>query len=101
MTNQFHKVIWLWPLALMACATFPQLDDTISQADRDAPYPSLSDLDAVLASAPAPSALADSTEQLSRISALKARASRLRLPVLSQAERNRLRRGVAVAGPNR
>ncbi|MEL6682023.1 MAG: hypothetical protein AAFQ09_05190 [Pseudomonadota bacterium] len=60
-------------LVLPCCTEFPALDDTISDAARDAPYPDLQPLPTL---APAQSAPGASLE--ARIAALQARADRLR-----------------------
>jgi len=60
-------------LLLPACATFPALDGTISDAARQAPYPALSPLP------PFPAAVGDDEAALrARIAALQARAARIR-----------------------
>jgi len=83
-------------LALASCAAFPALDQTITAADRAAPYPSLTNIDALLAAAPVDRAGPSLQTQESRIAGLRARAARLRGPVLSRGETQRLQRGVAV-----
>ncbi len=66
-----YALIVLFTLA--GCAEFPVLDDNISDAARQAPYPTLQPLpDTVIASAGIDTALDD------RIAALQARAARLR-----------------------
>lgn len=58
---------------LCACAEFPALEGTISDAARDAPYPELTPVPL------APQASADEEDILrARIAALQARADRLR-----------------------
>ena len=63
----------LLPL-LAACATFPALDGTISDAARNAPYPTLTPVP------PLPGATVDAADaaMAARIAALQARAARLR-----------------------
>ena len=60
-------------VALSACTTFPQLEGTISDAARNAPYPTLTPVPA----APPSSGVEDEALQ-ARITALQARAARLR-----------------------
>ncbi len=63
----------LMPLVLSACATFPALEGTISDAARLAPYPTLTPLP------PLPTANDDDEAALqARIDALQARAARIR-----------------------
>jgi len=66
----------LWPLPFLlisACATFPALDGTISDAARQAPYPTLTELP------PFPAITASEDAALeARIAALQARADQLR-----------------------
>lgn len=66
----------LWPLCFVitsACATFPALDGTISDAAKQAPHPRLTQLPAL----PALSASEDADLQ-ARVAALQARAAILR-----------------------
>ena len=65
----------LLPLLLSACATFPALDGTISDAARLAPYPRLTPLPDTME--PVPSGEMDAV-MAARIAALNARAERLR-----------------------
>ncbi|MEO1639922.1 MAG: hypothetical protein AAFU41_11840 [Pseudomonadota bacterium] len=63
------------PIAILlaGCTSFPTLEDTISDAARDAPYPTLTPLPAI------PTAGVDEAEDLNaRIAALQQRADRLR-----------------------
>lgn len=63
----------LLPLALCACASFPELDGTISDAARQAPYPTLTPVPI------APNATGGDQDLLTaRIAALQARAARIR-----------------------
>ncbi|MFO8126824.1 hypothetical protein [Yoonia sp.] len=68
------RCILLVPFCLLfACAAFPALEGTISDAARQAPYPALTPLP------PFPTANGDEeTALLARIDALQARASRIR-----------------------
>ena len=60
-------------LILTACTSFPALDGTISDAARDAPYPTLTPIPL------APPATGDDAADIqSRVTALQARAARLR-----------------------
>lgn len=79
-----------------ACSDFPQLDDTISEADRAAAFPDLVNLDTLLSDVPTGRVQAASTDLDARLAALQNRAARLRGAVLTPPERNRLARGVAV-----
>lgn len=84
-------------LALCAgCTQFPVLDRTITPAMEAAAYPELVPLGPVLAQATAsPIDPAQTQAQLSaRVSALRARAARLRGSVLSGRERQRLAEGL-------
>jgi len=88
--------------SLVACTDFPDLDRRITDSARAAPYPTLQPLDPLLARAqnladngaitPASVAAFDD-----RIAGLRARAARLRGPVIDAATRARMRRGVAVS----
>lgn len=66
-------------LCLTACADFPVLDDTITDADRAAPYPELVNIAPILTQAN--SGASDTAAQnamAARVAALQARAARLR-----------------------
>lgn len=63
----------LFPLMLTACATFPALEGTISEAAQQAPYPDLAPLPAF-----PPENAGDDAAMQARIDALQARAARIR-----------------------
>ncbi|KQI71074.1 hypothetical protein AN191_15270 [Loktanella sp. 5RATIMAR09] len=66
----------LWPLPFLlisACATFPALDGTISDAARQAPYPTLTQLPSL-----PPVSGSENADLQARIAALQARAAQLR-----------------------
>jgi hypothetical protein len=89
-------VLWA-SLALMgACTQFPALDRAITPELSNADYPALVPLDPVLAAAQTPNAESEQTTAAidSRVTALKARAARLRGSVLNGAERQRLKNGL-------
>ena len=67
------RLVILICLALPACATFPALDGTISDAARTAPYPILTPVPL----APTASGVEQDALQ-TRIAALQARAARIR-----------------------
>ena len=80
-----------------ACTQFPQLDARVTPTLEAAEYPALVPLAPILASAQTSGtdpAQANATID-ARISALKARAARLRGSVLSGAERQRLAQGLS------
>ncbi|MFZ5965044.1 hypothetical protein ACOXXX_19025 [Thalassococcus sp. BH17M4-6] len=83
---------------LVACAQFPELDATATPGVAEAEYPRLVPLERLL-EAPAPRATEIVRENVKgRAAALKARAARLRAPVVDAATRARMRRGVRGAG---
>ncbi len=84
-------------LCLAACARPPALDDTVTEADRSAPYPKLVPLEDILDATPdgpAPVAFPDVS---ARADALRARASVLRGPVVPAPDRARMEAGVDTA----
>jgi len=94
------RVIMMIAIAgLGACAEFPQLDNRLDAAALAADYPILQPLDPLLAQAAiqtdtiTPASEADFDR---RIATLRARAARLRGPVIDAAPLARMRRGVAV-----
>ena len=78
------------------CADFPELNDRITDADRAADFPSLTNIDTILEGVPEPRAVNVAEDLDARVNGLKARAARLRGSVLTNSERLRLSSGVAV-----
>ena len=79
-------------IALAACADFPEVDALESAAARNAPFPALLPT-AAFEGGPAPRLSPATGAALEgRIAALRARAAALRGPVLTAADRARLRR---------
>jgi hypothetical protein len=89
----------IFPLVLLgACTQFPVLDDSVPDALARAEYPDLVPLDPLLAGlsdAPANNAQIEANLQ-GRVAALRARAARLRGPIVDSATRARMRAGVRV-----
>ena len=82
-------------IGLAACADVPALEDRIDAAARDAPYPALINIDPLLAQAStATPALAIEQDVTARAAALRARANRLRGPIIAPGLRARMARGV-------
>jgi len=67
-------------ICLTACTDFPVLDDTLSDADRAAPFPELTNIAPLLAQANrgTQASAQDDANMRARINALQARAARLR-----------------------
>lgn len=87
------------PLFLLgACTQFPALDDSVPDAAARAEYPDLVPLDPLLSSlADAPTKNTEIESNLqSRVAALRARAARLRRPIVDPATRARMRTGVRI-----
>mgnify|MGYP001793420481 CR=1 FL=1 len=63
----------LLPLFLSACASFPALEGTISDAAREAPYPDLTQLPSL-----PETTVSNEAALQARIAALQARAARIR-----------------------
>ncbi len=83
----------LFLVCLTGCTQFPELDAHLSPEVEAADYPALVPLEPLLAarSAPPDRGTEIATSVQGRVSALQARANRLRGPVLSGSERARLR----------
>jgi len=83
-------------LAVSACAQFPALDGVVPPDVANAPYPDLVPLAPVVArAATSESNAAFAQEDItSRLAALRARAARLRGPVIGPQTRARMMRGV-------
>ncbi|MBU2980912.1 hypothetical protein KO498_03705 [Lentibacter algarum] len=86
--------------SLTACATFPELDATLSDEAKAADFPTLMPINELSAATPAPRITEQSTAALSgRVSALQARAARLRRSVVDAGTKQRMRTGVAPIDP--
>lgn len=81
--------------ALAACSTFPELDASVSDEVRDAPYPDLVPM-ASLEQRTTEGRITDATlpDVNARIARLKARAARLRGTVIDAPTRRRMSGGV-------
>ncbi len=76
---------------LGACSDFPQLDDAVSSAAKNAPYPSLIPMDQALANAQDVQITDQTISTLNgRVNGLKRRATRVSRPVIDTETRNRL-----------
>ncbi|QGY00401.1 hypothetical protein EI983_12540 [Roseovarius faecimaris] len=80
---------------LAACAEFPELDATLSDAARAAPYPQLLPVEELNARVGEPRIDAEAADGIeARVAALKARAARLRGTVLDSSTRARMQTGI-------
>jgi len=79
-------------LACFGCAQFPELDAAVSASANDAGFPTLVPLDTLLARADAPmaDAVAVAGNLAARTAALRARAARLKRPVVDPQTRARM-----------
>ncbi|MFQ6549759.1 hypothetical protein AADZ90_017555 [Aestuariibius sp. 2305UL40-4] len=85
----------LIPLILAACTQFPELDARLDDASLTAPYPTLAPLDQLLAQADQTGF--DPTASLeARADALRARAARLRAPVIEPRLRRRMLQSITL-----
>ena len=83
-------------VGLGGCTEFPELSDTLTEQDRAADFPTLENLDALLASTPAIRSENDIADLDARLARLRSKANQLRGPVIGTSDRQRLVRGVAV-----
>lgn len=86
---QIGRVVWLGPLVLVAC--FAPTDLPPRQSNLQGNSPELLPISTILAQVadgPNTPRLTDSSDN--RVAALRARAARLRGPVIAQAERERM-----------
>lgn len=82
-------------LSLAGCATFPELDATVSDDAKSADYPRLMPVSELTAAAPEARITEQAASSLNgRVSALRARAARLRGSVVDSATKRRMRAGV-------
>lgn len=87
-------VMLILGLALSACAAFPELDRAVPAEATRGPFPTLVPISTIL-NGPAPVATEAAAAALSgRVAALRARAARLRRPVIDRTTRARMSRGV-------
>lgn len=91
-----HRFAPLCLILLVACAEAPSLDDRISPAAAAAPYPALMPLAPLLALAAQPGQITPQTQPRidGNAASLRARAARLRAPVIDSATRARMQRGI-------
>lgn len=91
-----HRLAPLCLILLAACAHAPSLDGRISPAAAAAAYPVLQPLAPLLALAAQPGQITPDTQAgIDRgAAALRARAARLRGPVIDAATRTRMQRGI-------
>ena len=81
-------------IALQACTQFPELDARVPASELKGAYPKLLPLDQLL-DAPAPQVTPKTIGNMqSRIAGLRARAARLKRPVINAPTKARMRRGV-------
>ena len=80
------------PFALMACTQFPELDDVVSDAWKDAKYPKLRPINTLLAqtASTGPSAEETISTMDARIAALQIHAVALQGAVVDQDTQNRM-----------
>lgn len=83
-------------LALAACVEFPALDGTVAPENANAPFPALVPLDPLIAQAGMTDnrAATEQADMTPRLTNLRARAARLRGPVIPAPIRNRMLRGI-------
>ncbi|WP_420862948.1 hypothetical protein [Algirhabdus cladophorae] len=85
-------------LACASCTQFPELDETVSKQEQMQDFPSLVPLKDITTAANAVSITPDTTKVVQdRLERLQAKADRLRGPVLTRRERDRLAQSIAEA----
>ena len=83
-------------LSLTACAEFPELDAALTSEMKAAGYPALAPTSELTASQAAPRLTETSASELTgRVASLRARASRLRGSIVSNADKARMQAGVS------
>ena len=95
-----RSILFATILGLSGCDDIPDIGSAQADAARNAPYPDLVPLDALLASAPSTAPRitpASITATNDRIAQLRARAARLRGPVVDPATRSQMRAASARA----
>lgn len=92
---RFATAFVLTATMLAGCSSFPELDDAISPAARAADYPTLKPIDQVINGAHDVQITEQSIATLQgRVNRLKARAARLRRPVIDATTRARMRSAI-------
>ncbi|MDQ2093275.1 hypothetical protein [Rhodalgimonas zhirmunskyi] len=90
---------FLLPLWSAGCGDFPELDARLGPADQTADYPKLVPFGPILAQAGEVTVAQSDVEGVAgRAAALRARAARMRGPIIDRATRARMRRGVDTSG---
>ncbi|MEP4197693.1 MAG: hypothetical protein ABJL99_18875 [Aliishimia sp.] len=81
----------------VACTQFPELDATVPKSAKTDKYPRLAPIDDLLAQAKSTPERSEQTQTTltNRAAALRARANRLRGPIIDTATRTRMRNGVS------
>lgn len=94
-----HFFMILGLTGLCACAQAPQIDGAFGAVDRDAPFPDLIPLAQLTAGTGTPARITPETNAAlaNRIAALRARAARLRGPVVDNATRAKMNAAIARA----
>lgn len=81
--------------SLAGCTSFPELEAAQTPGIQSAAYPRLLPLDSLLAEGGDPRATPDAMDDIAaRVAQLRARADRLRGPVIDSPTRSRMARGV-------
>ena len=86
----------VFPVALMGCNQFPELDNTVSASGHNADFPTLAPVQSLLVQSRSTGSTAEQTVAglNARVLALQNRAARLRGSVVDANTRNRIRNGV-------
>ena len=89
-----HTLFCLAALTVTGCTEFPEIDAVVPETAKHAPYPDLLPLDTLLVEPNTVDAEAETAQVADRVSALRARAARLKRPVVPARDKSRMRRGV-------
>jgi hypothetical protein len=101
----FRVILFATALGLSACTQFPQLDATLEDTDKDAPYPRLFSKSAIEQGTQRVTITPEVTQGINdRVAALKARAKAIGATAMTAKERAQLEdaiddRANSIAGP--
>lgn len=94
--RRFAAVFAITATALAGCSNFPELDAAVTPAARTADFPSLVPISPLIAGAQQVQITEETVATLQgRVSGLKARAARLRGPIIDGATRARMQAAMA------
>jgi hypothetical protein len=96
MEHHMRLIALVFPVALMGCTQFPELDNAVSASGHNADFPTLAPVQSLLVQSRSTGPTAEQTVASlnARVQALQNRAARLRQTVVDPNTRNRMQNDV-------